>query len=129
MVEELRLLEYGQRLTSQRRNVLQDAGQRRVGDWLYRQALAGGAQASGQPIGVLGPGKRADWIVLDGDDPYLASAGDDTRLGRWLFGGSKGQIRDVMVAGRWQVRDGRHELDDNNRSALTDLLRALRMAE
>jgi len=129
VVEELRLLEYGQRLTSQRRNILQDAGQRRVGDWLYRQALAGGAQASGQPIGVLGPGKRADWIVLDGDDPYLASAGDDTRLGRWLFVGSKSQIRDVMVAGRWQVRDGRHELDDNNRSALTDLLRALRMAE
>lgn len=125
VVEELRLLEYGQRLKTQRRNVLQSAQQRGVGDWLYTQAVAGGAQASGQPIGALAPGKRADWIVLDGEDPYLASANDDSRMGRWLFAGTQAQIRDVMVAGVWQIEDGHHAMDEENRRALRDVLQAL----
>lgn len=92
-----------------------------MGDWLYRHALAGGAQASGQPIGALEAGKRADIVVLDGSDPYLATSSDETRLGRWLFGGSKQQIRDVMVAGRWVIQQRRHALDEANNAALTKL--------
>ncbi|OLO04549.1 formimidoylglutamate deiminase [Salinicola socius] len=125
VVEELRLLEYGQRLTTQRRNVLQSEHQRSVGDWLYTQAVAGGAQASGQPIGALAPGKRADWIVLDGNDPYLATTSDGNRMGRWLFGGSQAQIRDVMVAGIWQIENGHHARDDDNQRDLRDVLQAL----
>ncbi|WP_110597562.1 formimidoylglutamate deiminase [Salinicola lusitanus] len=125
VVEELRLLEYGQRLTTQRRNVLQSPRQRSVAEWLYTQAAAGGAQASGQPIGALAPGKRADWIVLDGDDPYLASASDTSRMGRWLFAGSQAQIRDVMVAGVWQIEEGRHARDEDNRRELRDVLQRL----
>ena len=121
----LPLREYGQRLVGQRRNCLQDGDTRQVGDWLYRHALAGGAQASGQPIGVIAPGMRADLVILDGDDPYLATANDETRLGRWLFGGSKQQIRDVMVAGRWVVEARRHPLDADNQTALTRLFREL----
>lgn len=125
VVEELRLLEYGQRMVRQRRNCLQNGDTRQVGDWLYRHALTGGAQASGQPIGAIAPGMRADLVILDGDDPYLATASDETRLGRWLFGGSKQQIRDVMVAGRWVVEARRHPLDANNQAALTRLFREL----
>ncbi|MCH4810066.1 formimidoylglutamate deiminase [Vreelandella neptunia] len=125
VVEELRLLEYGQRLASQQRNCLHDSQIRPVADWLYRSALAGGAQASGQPIGTLEVGKRADMVVLDGSDPYLATSADDTRLGRWLFGGSKQQIRDVMVAGRWVIQARRHALDDVNRTALAGLFREI----
>ncbi|EHJ91195.1 formimidoylglutamate deiminase [Vreelandella boliviensis] len=125
IVEELRLLEYGQRLATQQRNCLHDSAIRPVGDWLYRSALAGGAQASGQPIGALEVGKRADMVVLDGSDPYLSTSADDTRLGRWLLGGSKQQIRDVMVAGRWVIQERRHALDDVNRTALTRLFREI----
>lgn len=125
VVEELRLLEYGQRLVSQRRNCMQDGATRQVGDWLYRHALVGGAQASGQPIGAIAPSMRADLVILDGEDPYLATASDETRLGRWLFSGSKQQIRDVMVAGRWVVEARRHPLDGENQAALTRLFREL----
>ncbi|QJQ93873.1 MULTISPECIES: formimidoylglutamate deiminase [Halomonadaceae] len=125
VVEELRLLEYGQRLATRRRNCLHDSEIRPVGDWLYRCALAGGAQASGQPIGALAPGMRADLVVLDGDDPYLATADDASRLGRWLFGGTQRQIRDVMVAGRWVIEERRHALDDENRAALGTLFTGL----
>ncbi|MFC0269123.1 formimidoylglutamate deiminase [Kushneria aurantia] len=123
--EELRLLEYGQRLTTQRRTVLQDGARRGVGDWLYQSALAGGAQASGQPIGALAVGRRADWVVLDGNNPWLAGSDDAHLLGRWLFGASGAQVRDVMVAGRWQVENGHHRLDEQNHRELGQLLKAL----
>ncbi len=60
VVEELRWLEYGQRLRDQRRNRLYGANQPMVGRTLYDAALSGGAQALGQPVGELAVGKRSD---------------------------------------------------------------------
>jgi formimidoylglutamate deiminase len=125
MAEELRWLEYGQRLRDQRRNRLYRSDQPLIGRSLYDAALAGGAQALGQPVGVLAVGKRADWLVLDGDDPYIATASDDALLGRWLFAGSQRQIRDVMVGGRWVVRDGQHAGDLESARAFARVLREL----
>jgi formimidoylglutamate deiminase len=125
MTEELRWLEYGQRLRDQRRNRLYRSDQPLIGRSLYDAALAGGAQALGQPVGVLAVGKRADWLVLDGDDPYIATASDDALLGRWLFAGSERQIRDVMVGGRWVVRDGQHAGERASASAFARVLREL----
>ena len=95
VVEELRWFEYGQRLRDQRRNRLTTPEQSAVGDVLYLQALQGGAQACGAPIGRLQSGYRADWLVLDGDDPYLAAAPDVSILNRWLFAGGKANSRRV----------------------------------
>jgi len=125
VVEELRWLEYGQRLRDQRRNRLYGASQPMVGRTLYDAALTGGAQALGQPIGKLQAGQRADWLVLDGLDPYLATADGDGILNRWLFAGGDRQVRDVMVNGKWVVRQGRHDREDESRAAFTDVLRQL----
>lgn len=125
MAEELRWLEYGQRLRDQRRNRLYRSDQPLIGRSLYDAAVAGGAQALGQPVGVLAVGKRADWLVLDGDDPYIASASDDALLGRWLFAGSERQIRDVMVGGRWVVRDRQHAGELESARAFARVLREL----
>ncbi|WP_426201822.1 formimidoylglutamate deiminase [Pseudomonas sp. TWP3-1] len=125
VVEELRWLEYGQRLRDQRRNRLYGAEQPMVGRTLYDAALDGGAQALGQPIGVLEVGKRADWIVLDGNDPYLATAKGDGILNRWLFAGGDRQVRDVLVNGQWVVRDGRHAAEEDSNRAFTQVLREL----
>ncbi|WP_296257641.1 MULTISPECIES: formimidoylglutamate deiminase [unclassified Pseudomonas] len=125
VVEELRWLEYGQRLRDQRRNRLYRADQPMVGRTLYDAALTGGAQAMGQPIGALEVGKRADWLVLDGNDPYLATAWGDAILNRWLFAGGDRQIRDVMVNGRWVIREGRHADEEQSRRAFVQVLREL----
>lgn len=125
VVEELRWLEYGQRLRDQRRNRLFRSDQPMVGRTLYDAALMGGAQAMGQPIGVLEVGKRADWLVLDGNDPYLATASGDAILNRWLFAGGDRQIRDVMVNGRWVISDGRHADEDESNQAFAQVLRQL----
>ncbi|TYK58407.1 formimidoylglutamate deiminase [Pseudomonas synxantha] len=125
VVEELRWLEYGQRLRDQRRNRLYRSHQPMVGRTLFDAALDGGAQALGQPIGRLEVGKRADWIVLDGSDPYLATASEDGILNRWLFAGGDRQVRDVLVNGKWVVRDGHHAGEEESNRAFTQVLKAL----
>jgi formimidoylglutamate deiminase len=123
VVEELRWFEYGQRLRDQRRNRLTTPEQPAVADVLYQQALRGGAQACGTAIGKLAVGYRADWLVLDGDDPYLASASDASILNRWLFAGGKEQIRDVFVAGRQVIEQGRHALQQQSSAEFLQVLK------
>ncbi|MBC3212121.1 MULTISPECIES: formimidoylglutamate deiminase [Serratia] len=123
VVEELRWFEYGQRLRDQRRNRLTTSEQPAVADVLYQQALRGGAQACGTAIGKLAVGYRADWLVLDGEDPYLASAPDASILNRWLFAGGKEQIRDVFVAGRQVIEQGRHALQQQSSAEFLQVLK------
>lgn len=125
VVEELRWLEYGQRLRDQRRNRLYRGDQPMVGRTLYDAALVGGAQAMGQAVGELAVGKRADWLVLDGQDPYLATASGDAILNRWLFAGGDRQVRDVMVNGQWVVRQGHHAQEQASARAFMEVLRQL----
>ena len=106
-VEELRWLEYGQRLTTLSRNVVAEAGQS-SGEALYGAALAGGARALARPVGALAPGLRADLVVLDAGHPALVGRDSDQILDSWLFSGNTSSVRDVMVGGEWVVRDGAH---------------------
>lgn len=107
-VEELRWLEYGQRLASGRRGVAAGRADASTGARLFGDAVGGGAAALGQPVGELAPGARADWVVLDADHPSLVGRGGDRLLDAWIFSGNRSPVRHVMVAGRWRVRDGRH---------------------
>ncbi len=106
-VEELRWLEYAQRLTARARNLLTREGES-LGGFLYRWALAGGAQALGRPIGRLAPGCRADLLVLDPEVPALLGRQEDGLLDALVFAGNVNPVRDVMVGGRWRVEQGRH---------------------
>ena len=107
-VEELRLLEYGQRLRHQCRNVAVSDSQRSVGDFLWQGALAGGARASGRRVGALAAGRRADLIVLADGHPNLHGAALADVLGTLVFCGNDNLVKDVMVGGRWVVRDHQH---------------------
>jgi formimidoylglutamate deiminase len=113
-IEELRWLEYGQRLLYRRRNMLAAGGNDSpsVGAALYRAALAGGAQALGRPIGRLAPGCRADLVVIDAEQPALFGKADDVLLDAIVFAGNANPVRDVMVGGKWAVTEGRHAAED-----------------
>ncbi|MGB8841242.1 MAG: formimidoylglutamate deiminase [Aliidongia sp.] len=106
-IEELRWLEYGQRLAHRRRNRASAPGQS-TGATLWRRALAGGAQAAGRAIGRIEVGARADLIVLDGDHPLLAGKAGDRVLDALVFAGNAALVRDTMVGGVWRVEDRRH---------------------
>jgi formimidoylglutamate deiminase len=105
--EELRWLEYGQRLASLSRNVvsLRDS---HVGSELFARALEGGARASGQKAVGIEEGAPADFVVLSDDDPMLAGHGDDSRLDALVFSGYPLPVERVMVDGHWRVIDGSH---------------------
>jgi formimidoylglutamate deiminase len=111
-VEELRWLEYGQRLARQCRNVAATSGQRDVGTYLWQAALDGGAQASGRRVGALASGRRADLLVLDGAHPNLEGVSDEDVLGRLVFCGNDNLVRDVLAGGHWVVQGGRHMAQD-----------------
>ncbi|MBN8714949.1 MAG: formimidoylglutamate deiminase [Xanthomonadales bacterium] len=107
-VEELRWLEYGQRLHTHHRNVAARRPGDSVGETLWREALRGGAQACGAPVGSLRAGARADLIVLDENSPLLAARDARSMLDSFLFAGNTPLVRNVMVGGYWQVRDFHH---------------------
>jgi formimidoylglutamate deiminase len=104
---ELRLIEAAQRLMLRKRNVLARDGES-SGLVLYQAALAGGAQALAQPAGAIAVGRRADLLVLDGDDPALAEQAPSNLLDAAIFGPARRVVRDVMVAGRWVIGEGHH---------------------
>jgi formimidoylglutamate deiminase len=127
-VEELRWLEYGQRLAQQRRNIAVDASQRDVGAFLWQRALQGGAQAAGRRVGRLAPGRRADLLVLDSDHPNLDGLAAGEVPGRFLFCGNDNLVRDVLAGGLWVVRDRRHIAQDAIAQRYKAVVRALRAA-
>ena len=98
-VEELRWLEYGQRLVTRHRNVSASAATPSTGETLYARALAGGAQAAGGGIGGFAPGLRADFVVLDDDAPLFAGRDPAQLVDTWLFAGNVNLVRDVFVGG------------------------------
>ncbi len=110
--EELRILECGKRLELRRRNVIarprEDGGEVHTGRLLFDTALAGGEQCSAQGGGALLAGRRADLVMLDADSPVLLGHGPRTALDAWILGGTRNPVRDVMVAGQWVIREGRH---------------------
>jgi len=107
-IEELRWLEYGQRLRAQRRNIASVPGQRHIGDFLWQACLQGGAQATGRNVGSLAVGQRADLLVLDADHPNLSGIASADILNSWIFSGNDNLVRDVLVGGKWRVKDAQH---------------------
>ena len=124
-VEELRLLEYGQRLLHQRRAVLAEPSQPHVGDNLYARAAAGGAQALGLAAGTLTPGKRADLVVLDPELPTLLHKPMSLTLDAALFAGNITPVRDVMVGGTWVINERRHREENGILESYRTTMRTL----
>jgi formimidoylglutamate deiminase len=124
--EELRWLEYEQRLRRRRRGVLATSKLPNVGTRLWREAASTGAQALGQPTGAIAAGQRADWLVLDPSHPSLAGAPLEAALDHVLFAAADAAIGDVMVAGRWVVKGGRHAAEGASRSKFAQLMQGLK---
>jgi len=119
--EELRWLEYGQRLRLQQRNIAaNDAGS-------VAQSLLGRAwdvaAGCGVELGRFDAGARADVVALDPDAPALIGAHAADVLDRWVFCGQRNAVRDVWVAGEQVVIDGRHRARD---AIADDFARAIR---
>jgi formimidoylglutamate deiminase len=111
--EELRLLEYGQRLVQRRRNVLVAPPHVQVADALWLGAVAGGAQASGRAIAGLAVGQQADMVVLA--DGSLAGLTPAQALAGFVFANHRRDVvSDVWVGGVPRVQNGRHAEEETS---------------
>jgi len=122
--EELRWLEYGQRLIRRVRNI---AAIRRpeTGRSLFEQALEGGAAACGNDRRHIVEGANADLVILDDDSPMLAGHTTRSLLDALVFSGFTLPIDRVMVNGDWKVTDGLHTRATEARQAYLDVVRGL----
>mgnify|MGYP001156501646 CR=1 FL=1 len=110
VAEELRMLEYSQRLTLRGRAVMAETG-RSTGRTLFDTAVTSGAQACGTESGLFSGG-WADIIALDVNATAFAGRGEDALLDSWIFAAPTGAVTSVWRAGRQVVRDGRHVARD-----------------
>ncbi|WP_120502432.1 formimidoylglutamate deiminase [Roseovarius sp. EL26] len=107
LTEELRVLEYSQRLRDMQRNVLAvDGGS--TGAALYCGAARGGAQALNRDAGAISIGKLADLVAVDRTHPTLSALSDAQVLDGLCFAASDQVITDTWSAGRHMVREGQH---------------------
>lgn len=124
LTEELRTLEYSQRLLTHNRAVLATS-EHSTGRVLFDQACTGGARAAGRDAGTIEVGQWADLMALDGTATDFIGRSGDSILDTWIFAGKDAQISDVWAAGRHMVQGGRHikkaEITDAYRETLMRL--------
>ena len=124
--EELRALEYSQRLRHRVRNVIADEDSPDVAANLWRGAAEGGAQSTGQPAGMIAVGRRADLVVLDGADVDFEGLAAPAILGVSVFSGNSNRVRDVFVGGAPVVENRRHARHDSAAASFRSTLKRLR---
>ena len=107
-IEELRWLEYAQRLIKQQRAILASDEQASVGQNLWQQAAQGGAQSTNSNTGSLAIGKQADLLVLDSDKTKLYANANQHLLDSMIFASQQNPVADVMVNGVWQIIAQQH---------------------
>ncbi|WP_064746132.1 formimidoylglutamate deiminase [Lysobacter antibioticus] len=124
-VEELRWLEYGQRLITRRRNIAVGRGDEAhaasVGEALLRGVVASAPASTGFSAEAL----AGDRLTLDANAPILAGASDEDCIDRWLFSGNRNAIDTVEVGGEVVVSGGRHHKRDEIAAGYADAMRRL----
>jgi formimidoylglutamate deiminase len=105
--EELRLLEYSQRLTLRRRNIAASmGGTGSTAAALFEAALAGGQAATALRLGGLAVDNRADFCVLDVQSTALLGVPDAQFLDALVFSSPVARFADVFVGGQPVVQAG-----------------------
>jgi formimidoylglutamate deiminase len=106
-IEEMRWLEYGQRLRTERRGVLRN-GEGEVAPTVLDAATVGGARALGIPAGRIAPGHWADLAMIDLDHPSLAGCDADILAEALVSGADNGVVLGTYVGGNWKGSSRTH---------------------
>lgn len=123
--EELRWLEYSQRLTHLKRNQLAQSNTPHTGTFLWESAIKGGAKACGRNIDGIRVNNSADLIVLDDAHTIFAGKDSETYLDTFVFASNSKIVKDVMVAGHWVVKNGKHALESTLNQNFSNTIKSL----
>ncbi|MCP4985160.1 MAG: formimidoylglutamate deiminase [Colwellia sp.] len=128
-IEELRWLEYAQRLIRQQRAILATKEQASVGQNLWQQAAIGGAQSTNSNTGCLAIGKQADLVVLDSNKTQLFANANQHLLDSVIFASQQSPVSDVMVNGQWKIKNQQHTEQAQTSEKFALLLKKLSASE
>ena len=123
--EDLRMLEYSQRLRDRTRNSLASGAGASTGRTLFDAVLIGGAACLDSPSGAIAAGKRCDIAVLDDDHPAMLGRAGDSALDTWIFSAGNSAVKDVIVGGAHVVKDRRHINEDRIQKKFAETVRRL----
>ena len=123
--EDLRMLEYSQRLRDRTRNTLASSAGASTGRSLLEAVLRGGAACLDQPVGAISVGKRCDIAVLDEAHPAMTGREGDAALDTWIFSAGNAAVKDVIVGGAHVVKDCRHINEDRIQTKFSETVRRL----
>lgn len=111
--QELRWLEYIQRLVHRERKLIQSPEIPSVGGMLMDRTVAGGARAIGKKTGKIAAGYRADFVVLDTNLASMTGKVRDHVLDAAIFASNQNPVKHVMSGGKWAVRERKHKREDH----------------
>jgi formimidoylglutamate deiminase len=123
--EDLRMLEYSQRLRDRTRNALASKAGASTGLTLLDSVLKGGANCLDQPMGAIAVGRRCDIAVLDDEHSAMIGREGDAALDTWIFSAGNAAVKDVIVGGWHVVKDRRHMDEDRIQKKFTETVRRL----
>lgn len=123
--EDLRMLEYSQRLRDRTRNALASCAGASTGRSLFEAVLKGGAACLDQLVGVIAVGRRCDIAVLDDEHSAMIGREGDGALDAWIFSAGNAAVKDVIVGGSHIVKDRRHIDEDRIQKRFTQTVRRL----
>lgn len=124
LAEELRTLEYSQRLRDKGRAMLAEQG-RSAGRLMLEEVARGGAVSAGRQSGAIAAGHWADLFALDGEATNLIGRHGDQIIDSWVFAGDDRMVSDVWSAGRHMVQNGQHVARDAITARYRDVMRKL----
>ncbi len=123
--EDLRMLEYSQRLRDRTRNALASGAGASTGRTLFDAVLKGGASCLDNPMGAIAIGKRCDIAVLDETHPAMTGRSGDAALDTWIFSAGNAAVKDVIVGGTHVVKVRRHIDEDRIQKKFRETVRRL----
>ena len=125
LFDELKMLEYSQRLSQKSRLAMKMGDSLSVGRHLFTQTLSGGARAAGRKSGVLENGYFGDILALNLSSMHYAHLKADEKLNYLIFSETENVIDSVFSAGRHVVKNGEHHKREQISSAYQKALEEL----
>ncbi|PHS14440.1 MAG: formimidoylglutamate deiminase [Kangiella sp.] len=125
VAEELRLLEYAQRLIKHQRAVMVDDNCKSVGQYIFTKTCKDGASSLNQNAGEIAVGRDANFLVLDENEPSLFSKKDSFILDASIFACNQLPVKDVYVAGEKVIENGHHRLQEEAKKQYRKVLKKL----
>jgi formimidoylglutamate deiminase len=111
-LEDARELDYHLRLEQQERAILDQISKKSLASRLFECATVHGARALALPGEHLTPGSFADFFTIDLNDVSIAGHSAEDLLSIVVFSLNRSAICDVVVNGRFVIRDRRHVLEE-----------------